>query len=166
MNDLMKDLEPDGPIFMMMIGLPGSGKSTFCKVISDDAVVLSTDNWIEARAMAESTTYDAIWSRDIKEAESAMRAALSSCIKNRANIILDRTNLSAKKRRGFLAQLPSDYFKMAMVFERPDDVEWERRLHSRPGKHIPLNVLISMESNFARPTLDEGWDMINGVPKA
>ena len=68
MNDLMKDLEPDGPIFMMMIGLPGSGKSTFCKVISDDAVVLSTDNWIEARAMAESTTYDAIWSRDIKEA--------------------------------------------------------------------------------------------------
>lgn len=162
---LLDEIEHKGPYFVMMIGLPGVGKSTFRKGIEDSAIVLSTDDWIQDKAEWEGTTYDAIWERDIKQAESAMRAALSQGIKDRANIILDRTNLSPKKRQGFLSQLPSDYFTMALVFDTPDAEEHARRLN-RPGKSIPEHVVENMRRMLAdNPvSLSEGWDLISGVP--
>jgi predicted kinase len=163
MTTFFEGINNAGPYFVMLVGLPGVGKSTFRQQIDTNAVVLSTDDWIQEKADWEGTTYDAIWARDIKQAESAMRAAFAQAIKYRANIIMDRTNLSAKKRKGWLTQLPSAYFKMALVFDTPDEVEHARRLQ-RPGKFIPPMVLDSMKENYKRPTMDEGWDLISVVP--
>lgn len=163
MTELFSGIENPGPYFVMLVGLPGVGKSTFRHKIDENAVVLSTDDWIEEKAQWEGTTYDAIWSRDIKQAESAIRAAYQQAIKDRANIIVDRTNLTVKSRRGWLAPLPKDYFKLALVFETPDNIEHGRRLQ-RPGKFIPPLVMDDMKARFVRPTLEEGFDMVSVVP--
>lgn len=165
MTALFDEIQHKGPFFVMLIGLPGVGKSTFRKGISNDAVVLSTDDWIEDAAAWAGKTYDEIWESSVKQAESAMRAAFQQAVKDGANIILDRTNLSPKKRRGFLNQLPANYFKLALVFDTPDAAEHARRL-DRPGKTIPVGVISQMRlmKDNNPVTLEEGWDLISMVP--
>ena len=166
MTVFLDAIKHKGPRFFMLIGLPGSGKSTFRKAtMGKNGAVLSTDDYLEDVAAERGVTYDAIWGDTIKEATSSMNAAFDRYVKSRSDIVLDRTNLSAKKRKGFLARLPKDYFKMAIVFERPDDVEWKRRIESRPGNTIPWGILYNMEANFVRPTPAEGWDLITEVPQ-
>lgn len=163
MSDLFNDIEHKGPYFVMLIGLPGVGKSTFRDNIDDDAIVLSTDDWIQEKADWEGTTYDAIWERDIKQATSAMHVAYRQAIKDRANIIVDRTNLRVKGRAKLLAPLPKDYFKLALVFQTPDALVHDKRLQ-RPGKTIPPLVMAEMRDTFELPTPDEGFDMVGMVP--
>lgn len=154
-----------GPVFIMLVGLPASGKSTYLeKMPTEDFVVLSTDNIVEARAAEIGATYDDVWADYIKIAEAEMRFEFSKAVKAGSNIVLDRTNLSRKKRMGFLSQLPSEYFKIAVVCERPDNAEWARRLASRKGKTIPSGVLFSMEATAVFPELSEGWDLIKMGP--
>lgn len=165
MTTLFEGIDNAGPYFVMLVGLPGVGKSTFRNGIDEHAIVLSTDDWIQDKADWEGTTYDAIWASSIKEAESAMRMAFNQAVKDRANIIVDRTNLSAKKRKGMLAQVPGVYFKLALVFDTPDEIEHGRRLQ-RPGKFIPPIVMDELRERMAANpvTPEEGWDMISTVP--
>jgi gluconate kinase len=53
-----------------------------------------------------------------------------------------------------------DYRMIAVVFKIPDVEELERRLNSRPGKHIPNHVMKSMINGFQMPTVEEGFDEI------
>jgi len=166
MNEYFDDIGVGRPVCAMYVGLPGVGKSTFREGIMADEgmVILSTDDWIETAAAQEGTTYDAIWQRDIKKAEGAMRADFAHAIDVGADIIIDRTNLSAKKRRSIIAQLPANYYNMVFVFQTPPEGVWMQRLQARSGKLIPPLVLDSMQDNFVIPTLEEGWDMICKVP--
>jgi gluconate kinase len=47
-----------------------------------------------------------------------------------------------------------------VVFKTPDPEELDRRLNSRPGKHIPKHVMKSMLENWDEPSEDEGFDKI------
>jgi len=53
-----------------------------------------------------------------------------------------------------------DYEHIAVVFRTPEPAELARRLASRPGKHIPKNVIDSMIYNWDEPTEDEGFTEI------
>ena len=165
MTDLIKDVNHTGPYLFMLVGLPGVGKSTFRKEAEGHCVVLSTDDLIEDIAQAEGKTYDEVWEDNVKQAESAMRAAMKQAFKDRANVIIDRTNLSKKKRRGLLMQVPVDYFKIALSFDLPEPEEHARRLN-RPGKVIPPFVMENMFKMFQEQPveLEEGWDLITTVP--
>lgn len=157
----------DRPIFVMLAGLPGSGKSTLRAGFDKSAVVLSTDDWIEEKAQWEGTTYDAIWARDIDQATSAMNAAFRQAIKDRANIILDRTNLTVKGRRKYLSQLPKEYYTLCLFVQTDEDTRQDR-LKSRPGKVIPKHADDRMLETLVVPTTEEGFDKVmiltNGAP--
>ena len=157
---LFEGIDHASPYFAMLVGLPATGKSTFRSAITDQAVIISTDDWIEEKAAWEGTTYDAVWSRDIKQAETAMRERFQQAIKDGSNIIVDRTNLTVRARRGWLAPLPKKYFKLAIVFEAPDEVVYHTRLQ-RAGKTIPTSVLNKMREIYVPPTHEEGFDLIS-----
>jgi gluconate kinase len=53
-----------------------------------------------------------------------------------------------------------DYYAIAVVFRCPDLDELMRRLNSRPGKIIPLDVVESIIKNFEVPTEEEGFKEI------
>ena len=67
---------------------------------------------------------------------------------------------TSKIRRGKLLQVPKDYYKIAVMLKIPEEKELQRRLSSRPGKHIPATVIQSMISQLTPPTEDEGFDKI------
>lgn len=150
------------PKFIMLVGLPGSGKSTFLAYHAEDFdsyTCVSTDKFIEEYAVQRGLTYDDVWQEAVGRADSSMQYAFQYAVANRNDIVVDRTNLSVKSRRRFLSSLPEEYMKMAVVFSVPDDV-LASRLASRPGKTIPEHVVERMRTSYTPPTLDEGFGAV------
>lgn len=142
----------------MLIGVPGSGKTTWIKNNKHNAVVLSTDDKIETEAARVGKTYSEVFQSTIKQATSEMEADLVQAVKLRKDIIWDQTNLTVKSRKSKLAKIPKDYKKIAVFFHVPEDLR--QRLASRPGKVIPEPIVLSMINQLEPPSKNEGFDEI------
>lgn len=163
-------MEYDRVEFVMLVGVPGSGKSTWIwnflnqipegKRMRQGWKVLSSDAFIERIAVELESTYDAVFSLAVKPAQKRVILDLKDALDRADSIIWDQTNLTAKNRRGKLQQIPKHYHKTAVYFPTPELEEWKRRLASRPGKTIPEHVLEQMAKDLEIPTLDEGFDKI------
>lgn len=135
----------------MLIGLPCSGKSTWCTSQSD--YILSRDTIVET--LGKGDTYKERWdTADQKEVDKQFQSDLKDLIKNRENFIVDKTNMSRKSRRSILNQVPSCYKKKAVVFLTGLG-EIEKRNLAREGKTIPSTVIENMIKSFYPPLYDE-----------
>ena len=164
--DLMDKLLAD-PCAMMLIGVPGSGKSTFVDYCFNDCqfnshmsgcALISTDYFIENWAKDLDMTYNALFKDSIKLAERMMYKTLDLAISRNRGIIWDQTNISKKVRKNKLDKIPKQYYKVAVFFETPHDLQ--ERLAGRSGKMIPDDVMKNMINNIEFPSLDEGFDQI------
>jgi predicted kinase len=147
----------------MLIGVPGSGKSTWVANQNFDwnkTMVISSDAIIDRRAAEQGKTYSDVFQTEIKSATAEMNQNLRDAISNSMDIVWDQTNLTAKSRQGKLAQIPQNYQKVAVFFPTPIEKELQRRLASRPGKTIPQNIVIGMMSQLQKPSETEGFDEI------
>jgi predicted kinase len=157
------------PVLYMLIGVPGSGKSTW--IASHDwdwntTVIISTDDIIDRRAEQQGKTYIDVFQSEIKSATAEMENHLQQAIKANKNIIWDQTNLTPKARRGKLAKIPNYYKKVAVLFKTPSEQDLNNRLTKRAtdtGKHIPRNILLGMISQLVPPSYNEGFDEIVSV---
>ena len=163
----MKDDNIMKPILFMLCGVPASGKSTFVNkmlgtVISTDAFIYSTDNYIEEVAASTNTTYNQVFNDKVtyKQALNFANMGLISAIDRRVDVIWDKTNLAPKSRKDKLLNFSQVYFKTAVNFDIPERTEWERRLNSRPGKVIPSFILDGMRNSYVPASLSEGFDRI------
>jgi predicted kinase len=146
----------------MLVGVPGSGKSTWLdqQGFGRDTAIISTDQHIDAEAARQGRTYSEVFKGFVKRATSIMNADLAIAIKDGDDICWDQTNVTSKSRAAKLASVPNTYRKVAVFFPTPEPKELERRLASRPGKHIPWNILQGMASQLEIPTEDEGFDEV------
>jgi predicted kinase len=155
------------PECVFLCGIPCSGKSTYVNKLKkipywENAVVLSTDNYIEKVAQEHNTTYSEIFEDCIDEATSQLELAFIEAKDKGKNIIWDQTNLSVKARKKKLAKLPSFYPRGVIYF----DISLEealRRNENREGKYIPKSVLKRMYHQFEVPTLEEDFDYVEKV---
>lgn len=152
------------PVLYMLIGVPGSGKSTWVNNArfqpGFDTTIISTDNYIEWEAHHKNTTYDELFKQYIKEAEKHMYEDLIWAIDHNTNIVWDQTNITSKTRKKKLSMIPSHYKKIGIFFPTPSDEELSKRLVSRPGKTIPEYVIDAMIKSIEQPTLSEGFDEV------
>lgn len=155
----------------VMIGLPGIGKSTLrAKIIesfdpSEEYLIYSTDDYIENYAANARKTYNDVFDEAIVLAKKEMDRRLYGAIEMQFDhIIFDQTNLTVKKRRSILRNLPTHAMKFAYYIEPPfteaEIEEHDRRLASRPGKNIPEHIMRSMTKSFTAPSFAEGFDAI------
>lgn len=156
------------PKCIMLVGVPASGKSTWrirCKV-EDFTIELSTDDIIDLLADQWGYTYNEIFKDTISFAEKVMKRDFIEAAERDVDMIIDRTNLSAKSRRKWIEMLKLYQYNIeAVVFPMPGteklpSEEWNRRLDSRPGKTIPGHILSSMIEHYQPPTLSEGFSKI------
>ena len=147
------------PIYVMLIGLPASGKSTLAKMIVEAFPrfhwhVASTDSYIEAEAERLGKTYNEVFNATIKEAHRSLDSGLALAFKGNYDIIHDQTNLTIKSRAKKLALVPANYVKVGLLCEVDPDIR-RKRLDNRPGKTIPNDVDTKMAASFERADVGE-----------
>ena len=153
------------PKCIMLVGVPASGKSTWCrrKIIT---YVASTDNIISEVASNYGMTYDEGFKELIGFADKVMWRTINACMMRQLDFTIDRTNLTAKARKKFIDKLKLHRYEIeCWVFpevgsEALSHEEWKRRLNSRKGKSIPQEVLDKMIDSYEIPLKSEGFDNI------
>jgi len=149
----------------MLCGIPTSGKSTYAQKhlldneLCDDYVVLSTDSYIERKALENNISSNESLDRFFSDAVRNMHSALKQAIKESKSIIWDQTNLSPRVRKQKASKVPDSYIKTVVWFDVPLK-EAMIRNQQRPGKVIPRSVLKRMFYTFDPPSESEGFDQI------
>lgn len=146
------------PKCYQLIGVPGSGKSTWIKnqVWALGTNVVSTDAWVEDYASRTGKTYSEVFTEYMPIAVKLMADHVIKCRNDGVDIIWDQTSTTVNSRARKFNMLP-DYEHIAVVFKTPEHKELMRRLWSRPGKEIPEQVIASMIAGWEEPTTDEGF---------
>lgn len=162
----------DNPKFIMLVGAPGSGKSTWVdNFVSSDPeewVVLSTDMFIDKHAEENGLTYnEAFADLSFKKVHSKFNILLKQSVNKKLNIIIDQTNMSINSRRKKLSKIPDDYETAVISFEIERD-ELRKRGEKRKeetGKVVPEKEIDIMISRYERPSKKEGFNTVHIINK-
>lgn len=150
------------PKAYIMVGLPGVGKSTWYnnQKSLESYSCISTDIFIENFAKDVGKTYSEVFDSFIKDATNLMMVKLTLAKKHSQGIIWDQTNLTVKSRANKIRLLDGYECIAVVVGENLSCEEHDRRLDSRPDKHIPHNVLSNMIRQYQSPKIEEGFSEI------
>jgi predicted kinase len=153
------------PECVFLCGIPCCGKSTYAEKLKtipywSNAVILSTDNYIEKQAQRMGMTYNQIFDDVIDDATRELELEFIMAKDKGKNLIWDQTNLTVKTRRKKLLKIPSFYARGVIYFEISLEEALERN-KNREGKFIPESILKRMYHQFEVPTLEEGFDFMS-----
>ena len=142
----------------VMVGLPGSGKSTYADTFGDDAVVLSSDK------LREEWYGNAAIQGDNKALFAELHRRVRAALFLGKSVVYDATNLTPRTRKLFLdsiADVPRCK-KVAVVVMTP--LEECIRRNSLRNRVVPENVIRRMAESFVEPRMDEGFNLIHFYP--
>lgn len=143
------------PTFIMLAGLPCSGKSTLAQKIAKEynMEIFSSD------ALREELFGDINeQSRDV-ELFAELHKRVKECLKDGKNAIYDACNRNYKNRKSFLSELKNISCKKVCIIMATPYEECIKRSKVRERK-VPEHVIKRMYMNWNTPYWFEGWDEI------
>lgn len=148
----------DVPALVMLVGLPGSGKSTYARTLEKYYSIHSSD------ALREEMFGDA--NENSKESNAQLfnelHKRIKEDLKNGKDVIYDATNLNRKRRIGFLQDLTNiPCHKSCVLVVAPYYVCLLN--NQKRERKVPDYVIKRMYMNFQPPHRTEGWDDIDIV---
>ena len=142
------------PKLIMLIGLPGSGKSTVAKAYIDCAVHSSDE--VRQRLYGSAEVQD-----NPQKVFELLEKEIFEDLGKGVSCIYDATNLSYKRRKDFVSRLQKKYpdvDRIAMVLTTPFEMCVTRNLQRE--RQVPYEVLLRMRERFDPPYYNEGWQYI------
>lgn len=142
---------------IMLIGLPASGKSTWSSKYlecHENTELVSSD------FIREEVFGDVNDQKHNGEVFNIVHKRVVSAIKDGKDVILDATNLSRKRRIGFLKSIP-DCLAEAIVFAIPFELCCER--NAARERVVPQSAMERMYRSFQPPHYAEGFDDIKYI---
>lgn len=146
----------DTPKFIMMCGLPGSGKSTYATKLAEahDATIFSSD------ALREEMFGDVNDQGHNQAVFAELHKRIKSCLTSRKNAVYDACNISYKRRMSFLQELKHIPCEKICVLMATPFEECMKRIAQR-YRNVPEYVVLDrMYRSIDVPYWYEGWDDI------
>ncbi len=153
---------------ILLIGHPLVGKSTFIKnkLNNLDFNLISRDNII--LELSSTKEYNKAWDEvNHKEVDHILNKRIDNSILNNESVVIDMTNLTKKRRKGFINRF-NDYYKVGILFDILSSDEIKSRNEKRnneESKYIGESIIQNMISSYQTPTKEEGFDKIINVNK-
>ncbi len=150
------------PTIYVLIGPPASGKSTWraahMAASTRPTFIFSSDDEIFKIAGEQGSSYDEVMKTvPFKEIEKRLKDSFRLAVQRGDDIIIDRTNMSAKARNKFLANVGKNYQRVGVLF-RIDRETLNRRMAARKeatGMSVPPEVVDEMLARYEEPTTTE-----------
>lgn len=144
--------------FIMMCGLPASGKSTYAKILAkkENAVIHASDEIRKELFDDESVQ------TDNHKVFEVLHKRVKEDLKNGVSVIYDATNIAYKRRMAFLREIDRIDVEKICYFAATSYENCLRNDKLR-GIKVGEEVIKRMYKNFWIPQLYEGWDDIKIV---
>lgn len=150
------------PKFIMLIGIPGCGKTSYCKTYkaeNPNTIHLSSDE-IRMAVTNNSPKYT-------KEENNFVFKYMSNEalkeLNNGNNVLYDATNLTRKSRKGILERLPKYCEVNAIIFTPTIEECIERDNQRESLAKVGADIIDKMVRRFQIPYFDEGFDRIDVI---
>lgn len=142
------------PKFIMLVGIPGSGKSTHAKnlIHTTNGVHLSSDS-IRAELYGDESTQG-----NPSEVFEIMHKRTLEALANGNNVIYDATNITRKDRASIMSKIPKYVETECHIVWAPIETCIER--DSKRQRTVGKEVIDRMLKRFQAPYYDEGFDSI------
>ena len=153
--------------FVIMVGVPGSGKSTQAEKLKHD--------WIEEGSTAEIISRDSIrfdllgkgepYFKHEKKVVERYHKKITDAIENKwvDAVIADSTNINKKSRKVLLDLArkadPDIYLIAVVIVDNPEECK-KRNAKRTDRARVPDDVIDKMARQFEVPTDSEGFDEI------
>ena len=141
------------PSFIMMVGLPGSGKSTYAKTLTLDGkpyIIHSSDK------LREELYGDAAIQGDNNKLFAELHKRIKEDLRRGENVVYDATNIKKKNRIAFLRELEDiPCHKDCIVMA----TEYKACVYNNEHRErkVPLEVIRRMFLNYQPPHESEGF---------
>lgn len=143
-------------LFIMM-GAPGSGKTTWCKNnVPKNAVYISRDE-IRFSIIKDKDSY---FSKE-KIVYDIFINKINEALDSGLDVYADQTSLNAGSRKKLINALnkkPDEI--IGIYFTTPLDIVLQRNAQRTGRALVPEDVVVNMFNSLTRPTLDEGFTEI------
>ena len=146
------------PKFYIMVGIPGSGKSTYAKKLAEEnnCIIHSSDAIrIELSGKQSNLSND-------KEMWKIMRERIAKDLSEGKNVICDATNVTVSKRASFLNAVNKiDCEKIAIVIDSDVNKCITQNSERNESERVPKVAIFTSAKHLVIPTKDEGFDEIH-----
>lgn len=141
-------------LFILLMGVPGSGKSTMAAnlVKENNALLISTD-----QLRRELTGSETNFSQERQVFATALDR-VKTFLKNGANVVYDATNLTRATRRRVMEVVPNGVYKICYFRKVPLSLAIYRNLTRK--RVVPVAVITRMFKQLKEPSAGEGWDEV------
>lgn len=142
--------------FIMMVGISGSGKSSYAQEIPYTEVVSS--DAVRAELYGDESIQG-----DPRKVFNIVHSRVKALLREDKNVVYDATNLNAKRRAAFLRSLKNEGIKCrkwCYVVMTPWQICVARRSQGMGVRETPPDVVARQVRQFQLPQYGEGWDKI------
>lgn len=143
------------PIIEILVGLPGSGKSTYSK--DRKSFVIHSSDALRKEMYGNEDCQD-----NNADLFTILHGRIKNDLRNGKNVIFDATNISKQRRTAFLAELKNiPCHKKCVVFMTP--YETCLLFNANRERKVPEDVIKHMYMSWCPPDYTEGFDEIGFV---
>ena len=155
----MENTDPQsrGPVLYVMVGPPGSGKSSYIRKYLPHALRLSLD---DLRLMLSGRPFDFRYERMVSVlGDALMRVTLSRLREWRRDCVFDATNVSRERRSPTLA-LAREFSLPAVAIFTDTPIEIALARNKRRRRKVPEEVIERFYRLLDPPSIDEGFEQV------